>query len=109
MTEDMTDDMKMGMDDEITGDDKLWAFLGYIIPLVALIAMLMEDKKSRPFVKYHAVHALLITVATVVLSITACLWVIPWLYGIYVGYKAYQGEWTVVPMATDMAKKQGWI
>lgn len=105
----MTEDMNpTGMDD-VTSDDKLWAFLGYIIPLVALIALLMEDKKARPFIKYNAVHALLISVATVILSFTACFWVIPWLYGIYVGYKAYQGEWVEVPMATDMAKNQGWI
>jgi uncharacterized membrane protein len=105
----MTEEMNpMGMDD-VTSDDKLWALLGYIIPLVALIVLLMEDKKARPFLKYHAVQALLITAATVILSFTACLWVIPWIYGIYVGIKAYQGEWVVVPMVTDFAKKQGWI
>lgn len=105
----MTDDMNpIGMND-VTSDDKLWSLLGYILPLIALIALLMEDKKSRPFIKYHAVHALLISVATAILSLTACLWIIPWIYGIYVGFKAYKGEWTVVPMATDLAKKQGWI
>ena len=105
----MTEDMNpIGMDD-VTSDDKLWALLGYILPIIALIALLMEDKKSRPFIKYHAVHALLITAATAILSITACLWIIPWAYGVYVGLQAYKGQWTVVPMATDLAKKQGWI
>lgn len=105
----MTEDMNPTDMDDVTSDDKLWAFLGYIIPLVALIGLVMEDKKARPFIKYNAVHALLITVATVILSFTACFWVIPWLYGIYVGYQAYQGKWVEVPMATDLAKKQGWI
>ena len=33
---------------EITSDDKLWALLAYIFsPLVPIIILLMEDKKSR--------------------------------------------------------------
>lgn len=105
----MTEEMNPMDAGDVTSDDKLWALLGYIIPLIALIALLMEDKKARPFIKYHAWQALLISVVTVILSLTACLWVIPWIYGIYVGFKAYQGEWVVVPMITDFAKKQGWI
>jgi len=96
-------------DDEITSNDKLWALLGYIFGLVALIALLMEDKKNRPFIKYHAVQALMFTAITVVLSITACLWILPWAYGVYVGILAYQGQWTEVPVLTDFAKNQGWI
>ena len=33
------------MNPEITSDDKLWAMLGYLIPLIALVALLMEEKK----------------------------------------------------------------
>ena len=51
---------------DISSDDKLWAMLGYIIPLIALIVLFMEDKKNRPYVKFNAVQSL---VATVVLSI----------------------------------------
>lgn len=107
----MTEDMKPeGMAGDVTDDDKLWAFLGYVIPLVALLSMLMEEKKARPFIKYHAVHALLLTVGTVILSFTACFWIIPWGYGIYIGFtQAYKGQWSVIPMITDMAKNQGWI
>lgn len=103
---------KMSMDlesGEITSDDKLWALLGYIFGIIALIALLMEDKKNRPFVKYHAVQALLLTVVTVLLSWTVCLWILPWAYGVYIGVMAYQGQWLEVPVLTDFAANQGWL
>ena len=64
--------------EEISSDDKLWALLGYIFGLVAIIALLIEDKKNRPFIKYHAVQALMVSVVTVLLSWTVCGWFIPW-------------------------------
>lgn len=94
---------------EVTDDDKLWALLGYILPIVAIIMLVMEDKKNRPFIKYHAIHGLMFGVLTAVLSATVCGWIISWAYGIYVGFQAYQGEWVVVPAMTDFAKNQGWI
>jgi uncharacterized membrane protein len=94
---------------EITDDDKLWSLLGYIFGLIALIAVLMEDKKNRPFIKYNAVHALMLAVLVVLLSWTGCLWILPWVYGIYLGFKAYQGETIVIPVLTDFAKQQGWV
>lgn len=97
-------------DDEITSDDKLWALLGYILPIIALIVLLMEDKKNRPFLKWHAVTSLLLAVITFILSFTACLWVLPYGYGIFLGVQAYQsGQWSEVPFLTDFAKQQGWI
>lgn len=103
------EDMDMGMDKEVTDDDRLWALLGYILPLIALVALLMEDKKDRPFIRFHAIHALILSVAILILSFTVCLWALPWAYGIYLGVRAYQGEMTEVPFATDFARNQGWI
>ena len=97
------------MGDEITSDDKLWSLLGYIFGIVALIALLIEDKRERPFIKYHAIQALMLWVVTVLLSWTMCLWVLPWAYGIYIGILAYQGQWSEVPVLTDFAVNQGWI
>jgi len=56
---------------DLTSDDKLWAALANL-PLIGWIAgiaiLLMEDKKSRPFVKYNAVQGLALTVVATVLS-----------------------------------------
>jgi uncharacterized membrane protein len=94
---------------EVTDNDRMWALLGYIVPIIALIALLLEEQKARPFIRYHAVQALMIGAITLVLSLTACGWIIPWVYGIYLGIQAYQGKWVEIPALTDFAKEQGWI
>jgi uncharacterized membrane protein len=104
----MTEDMQPGGMDEITSDDKLWSLLGYIFPLIAIIALLMEDKKARPFIKYHAVHAIILGVVAAILS-GVCIGLLVWFYAIYLGFQSYQGQWVVVPMVTDFAKNQGWV
>jgi uncharacterized membrane protein len=95
--------------DEITNDDKLWALLGYIFGFIALLALILEDKKDRPFIRYHAIQALMITAITIFFSITMCGWILPWAYGVYIGIQAYQGRWATIPGLTDFAKNQGWL
>lgn len=101
---------------EITSDDKLWAALGYAFGIVALIVLFVDDKKERPFIKFHAVQSLALNVAfaviAIVLSITVvgalCLPIV-WLVFLYWAYKAYQGEYFDVPVVTDFIKGQGWV
>ena len=76
----------------------------------------MEDKKSCPFIKYHAVQALAINVVlfivSIILGITVILALcapILWLVTLYWGYLAYQGQMFTVPVVTDFIKKQGWV
>ena len=102
---------------EISSDDKLWALLGYIFsPLIPLIMLLMEDKKKRPFIKFHAVQAIVLGVVEFILYavlgwifVGLCLGLALFAYMIYIGVKAYQGEYVVVPMVTDFIKKQNWV
>jgi len=101
---------------EISDDDKLWALLGWITGVVALIALLMEDKKQRPFIKYNAVMALVVVVViSVLVSILAAVTcgigavtAVAFIYPIYLGIQAYQGKWVEVPWLTDFVQKQGW-
>jgi uncharacterized membrane protein len=83
----MKEDMNAGGMDDITSDDKLWSLLGYVFPIIAIIALIMEDKKARPFVKYHAVQALILGVAAAMLS-GVCIGLLVWLYAIYIGFLA---------------------
>jgi uncharacterized membrane protein len=94
---------------EVTSDDKLWALLAWIIPIIAIVLLLMEDKKNRPFLKYHSVHSLAVTVLLTIVSVVTfgCGGVL-FLVMIWWGIKAYQGEYVVIPMLTDFVKKQGW-
>jgi len=94
---------------DLTSDDKLWSLLAYIInPIFPILILVMEDKKNRPFMKYHAIQALCLCVIIVVLSFV-CVGVLVWFYSIYCGIKAYQGEYVTIPLITDFCKKQGWI
>ena len=102
---------------DITDDDKLWSLLSYIFtPLIPILMLLLEDKKARPFIKYNAMQALVFGVFYVILSTllsfvfigciigVACLG-----YSIYLGIKAYGGEYVEIPVVTDFCKNQGWI
>ena len=53
---------------DITDDDKLWSLLSWITGIVAVIVLFMEDKKSRPFLKYNAVMALVVVVVQLLLA-----------------------------------------
>jgi len=106
------------MSPDLTSDDKLWALLAYI-PLVgwiiAIVALLMEDKKNRPFIKFHSIQALILAVLNGVISgilaaviIGICTGIAGAIYMLYIGYKAYQGESVNVPFVSDFIKNQGW-
>jgi len=104
-------------DTGVSSDDKLVALLAYVLtPLAPIVILLMEDKKSRPFIRAHNAQALiwggLIWAVTIVSSPLAfCLGIpslILWGAGVYWGFKAYQGEEVNIPVITDFAKKQGW-
>ena len=95
--------------EELTQEDKLWSLLSYIFcPLVGIIVLLIEDKKSRPFIKYNAVVSIVLGVLGVLLS-WACIGILIWIYAIYLGVKSYQGEWVEVPMVSDFVRNQGWV
>lgn len=103
---------------EVTSDDKLWAALSYVFaPIIGIIVLLMEDKKNRPFIKFHAVQSIAASVvvwivvailATVTLGIGGLCAPLVWLVFLYWAYKAYQGEMVNIPVVTDFVKNQGW-
>ena len=96
------------MNPEVTSDDKLWALLAYIFsPLVPIILMLMEDKKSRPFIRAHNAQALILGIIMVVTS-WFCIGILVWFYQIYCGIQAYQGKEVEIPVITNFVKGQGW-
>lgn len=108
---------KPKQDTGVSNDDKLVALLAYVLtPLAPIVILLMEDKKSRPFIRAHNAQALiwgvLIWVVTIVSTPLAFCLGIPslllWGAGVYWGFKAYQGEQVNIPVVTDFAKKQGW-
>jgi len=101
---------------EITSDDKLWAALGYPISPLAIVALLMEDKKARPFIKYHAVQSIALNIVLYVLITIFVVTVIGaicapllWLVLLWPAYVAYQGKYLEIPVITNFLKKQNWM
>jgi len=101
----------------ITDDDKLWALLSWIFsPIVPIIVLLLEDKKVRPFIKYNAIQALVVSVVGYAISailsavVVGCFTGLALLvYVIYLAIQSYQGNWITVPVVTDFCVNQGWI
>jgi uncharacterized membrane protein len=101
---------------EITSDDKLWAALGYPVFVVALVVLFIESKKSRPFIKFHAVQALalnlvlwvLITILSVTVILAICDPVL-WLVMLWPAILAFQGKYFEVPVVTKFLRGQHWI
>jgi len=101
--------------EEPTSDDKLWAALSYVFsPIVPIILLLMEEKKARPFIKFHAVQSLaigivMIIVVPIVATFTLGCGSLLWLIMVYWAYKAYQGTMFDIPVVTNLIKNQGWV
>ena len=116
------------MNTDITSDDKLWAALGYPIFIIALIMLFVEEKKNRPFIKFHAVQALALNVGVWIIEIVlrilsgtlarvtfgigaviACVAPLVWLLLIWPAILAYQGKYFEVPVVTKFLRDQHWV
>jgi len=101
---------------DVTRDDKTWVVLCMLFtPLFPIIILLMNDKNSRPFIKYHNVPALILGIVEVIVAtilsfnpivsgIGGLLWIINIVYAV----KANSGNNTDIPVITEFSKKQGW-
>jgi uncharacterized membrane protein len=94
------------------------AALSYPIPIVAIIILVSETMKVRPFQKFHAVQALafwvIVTVIGIVLTVVTLgfggiCFPILWLVSLWPAYKSYQGEYMEMPVITDFIRKQNWV
>ena len=100
-----SDNMNVGP----TSDDKLWAMLGYVFPIIAIVVLFMEDKKARPYIKFNAVQSLVATVAlTIISTVTFGCGTVLFLVMFWWGYQAYQGQDVKIPFISDFIKNQGW-
>lgn len=111
--------------DDLTDNDRLLSAVSYPIPLVAIIILIAEDLRARPFQKYHAVQALavgvVLSVAIILLGcvlglLTAVLGgvcgAVPgllWFVTLYWAYEAYQGKYFEIPALTGFLKDQNWL
>lgn len=95
---------------------KILSAIGYIIPVVALVAILIDPYKNERFVRHHAIQALGLWVVMFVASIINVLPVLGTIIWAVVGVavfiveimgaiKAFQGEWWEVPLVYGIVKQ----
>jgi uncharacterized membrane protein len=102
------------MNSDITDNDKRMAALSYPIPIVAIVILVSEAMKVRPFQKFHAVQALafwvpLMVIILVLSPFTCGLSFLLWFVSLWPAYKAYQGAYMEMPVITDFIRKQNWV
>jgi uncharacterized protein len=100
--------------DAENSDDRIWAFIAYIFaPWVSLFMLLfMQNQKISSFLKYHSTQALTWGVSWIILSVLGvgiCLFPFVLIYSIYLGFKAYHGEFVEIPLITNFIRNQGWF
>jgi uncharacterized protein len=101
---------------EVTSDDRVWVILCFLItPLIPLITLFIDEKKNRPFIKYHTIPTLVLGIAEwVAIAILSLIPVIGlvggllWIINIYYAIKANSGNNVEIPVISDFVKKQGW-
>jgi uncharacterized membrane protein len=102
------------VDPDLTFDDRMWAALSWLPltplwPILAVVALLADTTKDRPFVRHHATLSLVTGVLLIPLSIvTVGCAAILYLVFFYWAYQAYQGRRVEIPVSSDLARKQGW-
>ena len=102
---------------ELDDEEKLWALLAHLSPLVCLsfigpvIALLV--KQDSAYVKYHAIQAIAMQLAAVVIVVPATwltcglgapLGLLPLILSIYLGVQAYNGTWEGYPVLASIGK-----
>jgi uncharacterized membrane protein len=99
--------------EETTSNDRLWAALSWLPilwPILAVVALLMENTKNRPFVRYNAIVAIVTGIlAIIITAVTFGLGGILFLVFFYWTYKAYQGDTVTIPWVSNFVKNQGWV
>jgi uncharacterized membrane protein len=101
---------------EITSDDRLWALLSYLFtPIIPIVILLMDDKKTRPFIKAHYMQALVLGVVLWIINfilsfvVIGCITsILTLILLIFYAVKANKGEYINIPVVTDFVNKQGW-
>jgi uncharacterized membrane protein len=94
---------------------KILAALGYPIPIIALIAILIDPYKDEKFVKFHGYQALALAVVMIIAGVIAVIpvigWIIwlvawiAWIVFVILGLiNAFQGKYYEIPLLYGFLK-----
>lgn len=87
----------------MSGTDVMIAAMLYPTGFLTLFAGMMEDWDTE-FIRYHLVHARMLWVVMIILFPLSPLL---WLYSWFLGFQAYSGKRSRIPVLTNWAEKRG--
>jgi len=102
-------------------DDRIWYIITYVVPLLTGILTLIVKGEHDKRLKLHAFQSIFLGIAIIIVAIVFNIFffiglgfisilgsfinLLLWLYGLYVGFEAYNGKDLVIPTITEYAKK----
>jgi len=110
----------------MSNEDKILAGAAYAVAFPA-IYIILSEKRRDPFVGYHGAQAMFLWIAIIVIwigmrvflnfldsvgiyfalldSLSSILMFLLWIYALYCGFRAYNGDYFDVPYITEVTKK----
>ncbi|MGI0100555.1 MAG: DUF4870 domain-containing protein [Candidatus Micrarchaeaceae archaeon] len=102
-------------------ESKAWFIAAYVIPYMisGIIVLFLKGEEDKRL-KFHAMQSIFLGILMIVVSIVfdilslgifligtlgIILIVFLWLYGLYIGFEAYNGKDIAMPMITDYARR----
>lgn len=95
-------------------DDKILYIFAYFLTFISgIICLVIAPNNKR--LRLHSFQAIILGVIMIIVAVIGAVTfffgfifslinLLIWLYGLYVGYKAYMGEDMTIPVVTDLAK-----
>lgn len=104
---------QLGITEAHIGDDeKMWGALSQLVPIIGLaVVFALDEQKNKPYVRYHAVNSVMVTILGTVLTIVSCglggtVWALATLF---LAWKAYEGNVFEVPFVSQFLLDKGYL
>ncbi len=101
---------------EVTSDDRLWVVLCFLLaPVLPIVTLFLDNRKDRPFIKYHTVPTIILGVVEGVvigilqfIPVVNCIAPFIWILNVVYAIKANKGVNVDIPVITGFSTGQGW-
>jgi uncharacterized protein len=96
---------------ETTADERLWAMLAhlsaFVVPLLGPLLVYLLKKDESRFVAYHSVQAGIFQLISWAIAGATCgIGSVLFLVAIWIGIRAYNGEWAGYPLIDSAGRPQ---
>jgi uncharacterized membrane protein len=100
-------------------DDRVWFIIAYVLTIITGILTLIVKGETDKRLKLHAMQAIFLGIAMIIVAIVfdllffigffgiigSLINLLLWLYGLYVGFEAYNGRDVEIPVISDYARR----